>query len=119
ELLVLLRSVRELYPHLKLTAVFQPHLYSRTRDFADEFAESLSQLDELILLDIYAAREEPVEGVSSEWLLEKVKCSKKEVVKMEDLIPTLQGKKMEVLLSIGAGDIDTMVEPIKKMLEKL
>lgn len=117
EIRVLIRSVRELYPHLKLTGIFQPHLYSRTRDFADDFAESLSLLDELILLDIYPAREEPIEGITAQWLLDKISMDKKQVSSLTKLPDLLRKKEFEVLLSIGAGNIDSLVEPIKKLLQ--
>ncbi|MCY1635666.1 UDP-N-acetylmuramate--L-alanine ligase [Marinifilum sp. D737] len=108
-------SVRDIYPNKKITGVFQPHLYTRTRDFADGFAESLSLLDEVILLDIYPARELPIEGVSSEMIMKNITvpvctCSK------EELIDLLDQKDLEVLLTLGAGDIDKLVEPIKNML---
>lgn len=112
-------SVRDIYPNRKITGIFQPHLYTRTRDFSEGFAESLSLLDEVILLDIYPARELPIEGVNSNMILENVKvpailCSK------EELIDVLKSKDLEVLLTLGAGDIDKLVEPIKNMLiEKL
>lgn len=107
------KSVRELFPNKKLTAIFQPHLYSRTRDFADEFAESLSQVDELILLDIYPARELPIKGVTSRNLLKNITIKNKEVCLKEQLMDTLKNKEIEVLLTIGAGDIDRFVQPIK------
>ncbi len=110
-------SVRELYPNEKLTAIFQPHLYSRTRDFMDEFAQSLSKVDELILLDIYPAREEPIAGVDSAVLLEKIEVDKKETSSKEELLSVLQNKEVEVLLTIGAGDIDRYVEPILKWIK--
>lgn len=108
-------SVRAIYPNKKITGVFQPHLYTRTRDFAEGFAESLSLLDEVILLDIYPARELPIEGVSSEMIMKNITvpvctCSK------EELIDLLEQKDLEVLLTLGAGDIDKLVEPIKNML---
>jgi UDP-N-acetylmuramate--alanine ligase len=110
------QSVRELFPNKKLTAVFQPHLYSRTRDFEAEFAESLSQVDELILLDIYPARELPIEGVTSENLLKNITIENKEVCSKEQLMDVLKKKEIEVLLTIGAGDIDRFVQPIKSWI---
>lgn len=110
-------SVRELYPNRKLMAVFQPHLFSRTRDFMDEFAESLSKVDELILLDIYPAREEPIEGIDSAALLEKIDLVAKENCKKEALLSLLEGKEIDILLTIGAGDIDRLVEPINNWIK--
>jgi UDP-N-acetylmuramate--alanine ligase len=111
-------SIREMYPDKKITGVFQPHLYTRTRDFADEFAQVLSTLDELILLDIYPARELPIEGVNSEMIIEKVTIHDKQVCKKTNLVDLLsQMKDMEVLVTFGAGDIDTLVSPIKNMLK--
>ncbi|MEZ4946378.1 MAG: UDP-N-acetylmuramate--L-alanine ligase [Cyclobacteriaceae bacterium] len=117
EITAFLSSLRAMYPGKKITAVFQPHLYSRTRDFADGFSESLSIADEVLLMDLYPAREEPIPGVSSDMLFDaitssvKVRCTKKDVVqKLEDM-------DIEVIATIGAGDIDTCVEPIKKLLE--
>ncbi len=112
-------SIREMYPDKKITAIFQPHLYTRTRDFADEFARVLSTLDELILLDIYPARELPIEGVNSEMLLDKVTMSRKMKSSKEDLLKLLSDKNdMEVLVTFGAGDIDAMVPMIKKVLKE-
>ncbi len=109
-------SVRELYPNRKLTAVFQPHLFSRTRDFMDDFAESLSKVDELILLEIYPAREEPIEGVDATTLLKLINLENKQVVNKQELLDELKSKEIEVLLTIGAGDIDRFVEPIKNWI---
>ena len=110
-------SVRELYPNRKLTVVFQPHLFSRTRDFMDEFADSLSQVDELILLDIYPAREEPIEGIDSAALLEKIALKSKETGHKEELLALLKNKEIDILLTIGAGDIDRLVEPINNWIK--
>lgn len=104
-----LKSVKMLFPEKSLTAVFQPHLYSRTRDFADEFARSLELADKIILLDIYPAREEPIAGVSSAWLLSLIQKEDKRLLSKEELIPFLQKAKPEVLVTIGAGDIDRLV----------
>ncbi|MDR1883141.1 MAG: UDP-N-acetylmuramate--L-alanine ligase [Prevotella sp.] len=118
ELAASITSVRELYPDRKLTGIFQPHLYTRTRDFAPEFAKSLSLLDELILLDIYPAREEPIEGVTSKIIFDRVTCPKT-LCKKEELLPLLENKNdVEVLLTVGAGDIDQLLEPVKKILER-
>ncbi len=113
-------SVKELYAGRKVTGIFQPHLYTRTRDFIDEFAESLSLLDELILLDIYPAREEPIPGITSEVIFEKVTCPNKTLCTKEQL-PEIITKgnaagNYEVVLTLGAGDIDRLVEQIKKIL---
>jgi UDP-N-acetylmuramate--alanine ligase len=111
-----LRSVRELYPGRKITGVFQPHLYTRTRDFADDFAKSLSILDELILLDIYPARELPISGVTSEIIFRKVSSGHKILCSKENLMMELKKRHPDILLTMGAGDIDQFVEPIIKML---
>ena len=116
ELKACIRSVRELYPDRKITGIFQPHLYSRTRDFADAFAESLSELNEVILLEIYPARELPIEGVSSAMLLEKISISKKSLLQKKEVVEDLKDRKLEVLLTLGAGDIDQLREPIKHQL---
>lgn len=114
EINAVLGSVRTFYPDKKLLVVFQPHLFSRTRDFADGFAESLSQPDELILLDIYPARElqENFEGITSEWLLEKVTLGKKEVSSLENAFSRIKEKGFDILLTIGAGNIDTLYDPV-------
>jgi UDP-N-acetylmuramate--alanine ligase len=108
-----------LFPDRKITGIFQPHLYSRTRDFADEFASALSGLDELILLDIYPARELPIEGVTSELILENVKLKNKTLCSAENLLPLLIGKKLDVLVTFGAGDIDKLVPKIKEQLKSI
>ena len=118
ELNAAIRSVRELYPGKKVLGVFQPHLFTRTRDFADEFGASLSQLDSLILLDIYPARELPIEGVSSNWLLEKVDLQEKIVSSLEDSLANIKKRDFDVLLTVGAGNIDTIVKPIKEWLSE-
>ena len=110
------QAVREMYPNKKVLAVFQPHLYSRTRDFADDFAKSLSQFDAVLLLDIYPARELPIEGVTSSWLLGKIENSNKELVTKEDLIEKIKKNDAQVILTIGAGDIGEEVKHIKKEL---
>lgn len=117
ELRACITSVRELYPEKKITGVFQPHLYSRTRDFVDGFGESLSLLDELILLDIYPARELPIPGVTSQIIYDRVTIQHKSICTKANLLNLLKEKKLEVLLTLGAGDIDTFVQPIKKHLE--
>jgi UDP-N-acetylmuramate--alanine ligase len=116
EIRACISTARELYPDKKLTGVFQPHLYSRTRDFAKEFAKELEQLDELILLDIYPAREDPIEGINAQMILKLANMLNKSVCSKEMLPSILKQKKPEVLLTMGAGDIDNLVEPIKKEL---
>jgi UDP-N-acetylmuramate--alanine ligase len=109
-------SVRTLYPDRTVLGVFQPHLYSRTRDFAGEFAKSLELLDEVVLLPLYPAREEPIEGVDSEMILDRINIKKKKVLPRAELIGYLEARAPDILLTIGAGDIDQLVEPIKKAL---
>lgn len=113
ELKACINSVRELYPNKKITGIFQPHLFSRTRDFADEFAKSLDLLDETILLDIYPARELPIEGINSALLLSKMNSSKKSICSKESLCEKVVSVHPEVLLTLGAGDIDKLVEPLE------
>jgi UDP-N-acetylmuramate--alanine ligase len=110
------QAVREMYPNKKVLAIFQPHLYSRTRDFADEFAKSLSQFDEILLLDIYPARELPIEGVTSEWLLNKIENQNKNVIQKSELIQQIKASSAHVILTIGAGDIGEEVKHIKEAL---
>ena len=116
ELKAFIGSMKEIFPGKKITGVFQPHLFTRTRDFANEFAKSLDLLDELILLEIYPARELPIEGVTSNIIFDKVSLKTKTICPIEDLIPLLSGKKLEVLLTMGAGNISQKVEEIKKIL---
>ena len=110
------QAVRELYPNKKVLAIFQPHLFSRTRDFADDFARSLAAFDEVILLDIYPARELPMEGITSTWLLEKIENNHKKLVSKQELIPSILESDATVIVTIGAGDIGEMVSTIKKAL---
>jgi UDP-N-acetylmuramate--alanine ligase len=112
------QAVRELYPNKKVLAVFQPHLYSRTRDFADDFAKSLAQFDEILLLDIYPARELPMEGITSEWLLNKIENQNKKLVQKNNLIGLLKTSNAPVIVTIGAGDIGEMVLDIKNVLDE-
>ncbi len=116
ELRACIHSVRQIYPSRKLTVIFQPHLYTRTRDFAAGFSEVLGMADDLILLDIYPARELPIEGVSSEMILDNVKLEHKQVCTKSELMEILRKQDLDVVLTVGAGDIDTMVQPIRKML---
>jgi UDP-N-acetylmuramate--alanine ligase len=115
ELKASITSARKLYPDRKLTGIFQPHLYTRTRDFAAEFAQSLSLLDELILLDIYPARELPIEGVTSNIILDKVTC-KKELCRIDQVLDILHNRELDVLLTMGAGNIDRLIDPITRLL---
>jgi len=116
EINALVSSVKELYPNDDVLGFFQPHLFTRTRDFADGFAASLSLLDELVLMPIYPAREKPIEGINSEWLLNKVNTSKKTLLQPASLPMHAVNSKCRVVLTIGAGDIDKTIEPIKNKL---
>ena len=118
ELKACIGAVKEVYPGKKITGVFQPHLFSRTRDFADAFARSLEMLDDIILLEIYPAREKPIEGIDSAMLLKKIRSQKKILCARENLIEELIIRNPEVLLTLGAGDIDQLVSPIIKAFEK-
>ncbi len=113
EIKAFLSSVKELHSGKKITGVFQPHLYSRTRDFAEEFADALSVLDRLILLDIYPAREKPIEGVSSNLIFEKVNIKDKQICSLNELTAVLANSELEVLLTMGAGNIAEKVEEVK------
>lgn len=111
-------SVREMYPNDKVLAIFQPHLYSRTKDFVDDFAIELSKFDELILLDIYPARELPIEGVTSEWLLEKINLENKALLTKETMVKEVGKTDAKIILMLGAGDIGLLIEDVKKEIEK-
>lgn len=113
ELKASIQSVKALYPNKKVIGIFQPHLFSRTRDFIDGFAESLALLDQLILLEIYPAREEPILGINSQLLLDKIVLKNKVLLQKEELIPYLKNIQPQVILSLGAGDIDRLVDKIK------
>ncbi|MCL1933640.1 MAG: UDP-N-acetylmuramate--L-alanine ligase [Candidatus Azobacteroides sp.] len=117
ELAASISSVKELYPGKKLTVIFQPHLYSRTHDFYREFAKSLSAADEVILIPIYPAREEPIPGVSSQMILDLVSTPEKHLYSKEELLKAMREKKRELVLIAGAGDIELLVEPIKEILD--
>ena len=117
EIKAVFEAVREMYPKMKNLVVFQPHLFSRTRDFVDDFAEKLSQFDEVMLMDIYPAREKPIEGIDSEWLLGKIDNPKKQLVKREELSAKIAKTKAKVILMLGAGDIGNEVETVKNTLE--
>jgi UDP-N-acetylmuramate--alanine ligase len=110
-------AVREMYPNKEVLAVFQPHLYSRTRDFIEEFAKSLAQFDAVLLLDIYPARELPIPGVTSSWLLNKIDVSYKKLVSKAALASEIQQSGASIILTIGAGDIGEEVKHIKKALQ--
>ncbi len=113
ELEAFIQSVREMYPGRSITGIFQPHLYSRTKDLAEGFAGSLSNLDELILLDIYPAREKPAEGITSELIYKKVSVNQKVMCRKDEIMNLLKERDPDVLLTMGAGDIDQLVEPIR------
>ena len=118
ELATAISSMRDIFPGRRLTAIFQPHLYTRTRDFAEGFAEALSKVDKLILLDIYPAREEPIPGVTSEIIYDKVTAPEKVLLKKEELMGYLEKEPVDVLVTFGAGNIDRFIEPIEDMLKK-
>ena len=112
--------MKELYVGRKVTGIFQPHLYTRTRDFAADFAASLSLLDELILLDIYPAREEPIPGVTSQIIFDAVTIADKRLIRKEELLEVVAAEagKLEVVLMVGAGNIELLVDPVKQILDK-
>ena len=112
------QAVRELYPNKKIIAAFQPHLFSRTKDFVDGFAESLSQFDEILLMEIYPARELPMEGVNSTWLLSKIDNPNKKLVSKEELFTAFENSDADVFITIGAGDIGELVKNLKKALHE-
>ncbi len=119
EIAAAISSTREKYPEFKYTAIFQPHLYTRTRDFAPEFAQALSNVDTLVLLDIYPAREEPIEGVTSDIIFNDVTAPSKILMKKEELLGWMQQQELDgkqLFITLGAGDIDRLVEPIAKIL---
>ncbi|MDR0332789.1 MAG: UDP-N-acetylmuramate--L-alanine ligase [Dysgonamonadaceae bacterium] len=118
ELEMAIESIKALYPDKKVTGVFQPHLYSRTRDFVDEFAASLSLLEDIILLDIYPAREEPIEGITSKIIFDKITSPKKILLQKSELPDFLKNKDLEVLVTFGAGDIDKLLPKIEKILRE-
>ena len=117
ELRATIGSVRKLYPTKKITGIFQPHLFSRTRDFVDDFAASLDLLDECILLDIYPAREKPMEGVTSDWLLSKMILKDKKVMTKQQVLERVKESSPEVLVTMGAGDIDSLIVPLETILK--
>lgn len=118
EISAAISSIRNIFPDKKLTGIFQPHLYTRTRDFANEFAESLSALDSLILLDIYPARELPIPGVSSQIIFDKVTIADKRLITKDLLLEELGKREIETLITFGAGDIDRFIEPLTTYIKK-
>lgn len=118
ELKASISSAKELFKNKKITGVFQPHLYTRTRDFVNGFVESLELLDEIILLEIYPAREEPIPGITSEIIFNKIRNKNKFLCSKDELLDVLKNKKPEVLMTLGAGDIDELIAPIKKLYNK-
>ena len=114
ELEAAIKSARQLYPDKKIKGIFQPHLYSRTRDFAEGFAKSLSLLDEVVLLDIYPARELPIEGVTSQLIFDKITIDNKTLCTKQQLLSVINNTPTQVLLTLGAGDIDQLVQPLKQ-----
>lgn len=118
ELATAISSMRDIFPGRKLTAIFQPHLYTRTRDFADGFAEALSKVDKLILLDIYPAREEPIPGVTSQIIFDKVTAPEKVMIHKENLLEYLENEPLDVLVTFGAGNVSDYIDPITELLRK-
>ncbi|MBQ5481801.1 MAG: UDP-N-acetylmuramate--L-alanine ligase, partial [Bacteroidales bacterium] len=116
ELRASISSMRNIFPGRKICGIFQPHLYTRTRDFADDFADALSGLDSLILLPIYPAREEPIPGVTSQIIFDRVTIADKILIEKEALMDVLQARKLDCLVTFGAGNIDRFIEPIEQML---
>ena len=114
EIRAILNAVKKLYADKELTVIFQPHLYTRTRDFGSQFAEVLALADRVILLDIYPAREKPIPGITSQWLLDMIPCVRKVLIAKEEVVPYLQQNRPQVLLTVGAGDIDRLVKPIEE-----
>ena len=119
ELKATISSAKRIYPDKKITGIFQPHLFSRTRDFADEFAKSLSLLDEVILLDIYPARELPLEGVTSKMLLDKITTKEKMLLSKQEVVEHIRKHDHQVIITMGAGDIDGLVKPIEDALKEI
>ena len=118
EISAALSSIRKAYPTMKLTAAFQPHLYTRTRDFAEDFAKALSAVDKLILLEIYPAREEPIPGVTSEIIFKDVTAPEKVLIRRDEFMNYMEKEEVELFVTLGAGDIDRFVEHIAQMLSK-
>ena len=118
EISAMISSVKDMYPDKVITGIFQPHLFSRTKDFASEFAKSLSQFDEIILLDIYPAREKPIEGVTSNLILSEITKKNKKICTKDKILEEILKRDIEFLITIGAGDIDRLVPSIQEILEK-
>lgn len=118
EIKATLKAVREIYPDRKITLVFQPHLFTRTRDFMDEFAEALSLADRLLLMEIYPAREKPLPGITSSALLQKVSCPEKRICQKEELLATIKNIDPELIITMGAGDVDRFVPQIESMMRQ-
>jgi UDP-N-acetylmuramate--alanine ligase len=118
EIQACVNSAREQFPDKKITGIFQPHLFSRTRDLADDFAKSLSLLDEVVITDIYPARELPIEGINAGFLLEKIKNSNKKYIPESELLSFISKQEFELIITMGAGDIDRLVEPMRIILER-
>ena len=118
EIKTCINSVRHLYPKKSITAIFQPHLFSRTKDFADEFAESLELCNNIILTDIYPAREKPISGVDSNLILNKIKNINKTLCSYNNLVAEIEHIKTDIVITMGAGDIDRLVPKIKDILIK-
>ncbi len=116
ELRAFLTSMRKLYPEKKLTVVFQPHLFTRTRDFVDGFAEVLGLADTLYLMEIYPAREKPIDGVNAQWLLDKIDLEDKHILTAQQILDTVETTRPELIVTVGAGDIDRLVKPLKQLL---
>jgi UDP-N-acetylmuramate--alanine ligase len=110
-------AISEMHPNKKVLVVFQPHLYSRTKDFVDDFAKSLSKFDGVLLLDIYPAREKPIEGITASWLLAKIENENKKLIEKSSIIQEIKAQNPEVLVTMGAGDIGLEVSRIKKEFE--
>ena len=118
ELAATITSIRQIWPGRRICGIFQPHLYSRTKDFYPEFASSLSLLDSVILLPIYPAREEPIPGVSSEMILDRITLQDKRIIEKQDLLAEISNKDSDILVTFGAGDIDRFVKPIESLLKE-
>jgi len=118
ELKAAINAAKQLYPDKKVTGIFQPHLFTRTRDFADDFAKSLDLLDICVLLDIYPAREKPIVGITSQMLLDKMKITEKFLVRKENILDFLKIYPPQILMTLGAGDIDSLIVPIEELLKE-